>query len=1059
MSSDSYRELTASQIPALRLLMAMGWQYLTPSEALAQRGGRRSAVLLEGILADWLRAHNHIDYQGREIAFSDANIALGGNKLRDGVRVARGLIPASMEAYDLLTLPISLEQTIDGDKRSFDLRYIDWQHPENNVYHVADEFEVERETSAQTRRPDIVLFINGIPLAVVECKRSDMQTDKGERAVYQAVEQTLRNQGRDEIPRLFAYAQLLLAVSPHDAFYAATGTSKPYWAEWREEGLHDDVLTPLINRPLAPDEAARLYDWRDEAYRIRQHFNTLLPWTPTAQDRGIYALLRPQRLLELAYGFIVFDGGVKKIARYQQYFAIKATMARVTTVDVQGARAGGVIWHTTGSGKSLTMVMLAKALALHPDIPNPRVVIVTDRIDLDEQIWKTFHNCGKNVTQAGSGAHLVALVRDERADIITTVIDKFETAVKRKEKDDGRDIFVLVDESHRGQDRFGINHQMMKAVFPRGCYIGFTGTPLLKQEKSTATTFGGFIHKYTMRQAVEDGAVVPLLYEGRVVEMDQDRDIIDADFDDLTDGMSDAEKRDLKRNMSRKEEVFKVRLRLKRIARDIAQHYIRNWRGSGFKAQFATASKAIAISYAELLRKEGIRCEVVISAPDTREGSEEVDAASDAVAEFWARTMARHQDEKAYLRETLRSFHDTEGLEILLVVDKLLVGFDEPRNTVLYVDKSLREHGLLQAIARVNRLFENKTHGYIVDYRGVLGELDEAMQMYSALEGFDAEDVQDVITDNSAIIATLPGVHTALWEVFKTLPNREDVEAMERFLEPEDQRQTFYEALTDYARVLKTALSTLTFLDETPLQQVGEYKRDLAFFHQLRTAVKLRYAEAVAYGEYEARVRELLNDHIKATSVTILVEGLNIFDSESFDAAVEALIKPRAKADTILAHAQRTITEKMDENPVFYRRLSEMIDETIQAYRDERLSELDFNQRAEAIRDLLRKGESEVLPEALSGHRDAFAYYGVLTSYLEQSADWMIEAALNAESIIERHKIRDWVGNPDVENRMKRAIDDTLYDFLRQSDIVLSDERLNALIEALVMVARKRDGL
>ena len=211
--------------------------------------------------------------------------------------------------------------------------------------------------------------------------------------------------------------------------------------------------------------------------------------------------------------------------------------------------------------------------------------------------------------------------------------------------------------------------------------------------------------------------------------------------------------------------------------------------------------------------------------------------------------------------------------------------------------------------------------------------------------------------------------------------------------------------------------------------------------------------------EIEARVRELLNDHIKATSVTILVEGLDIFDTEAFDAAVEALTEPRAKADTILSHAQRTISEKMDENPAFYRRLSEMIDETIQAYRDERLSELDFNQRAEAIRDLLRKGEGEALPEALAGQRDAFAYYGVLTSYLEQSADWTIEAALSAESIIEQHKIRDWVGNPDVENRMKRAIDDVLYEFLRQSDIALSDERLNALIEALVMVARKRDGL
>ena len=668
--------------------------------------------------------------------------------------------------------------------------------------------------------------------------------------------------------------------------------------------------------------------------------------------------------------------------------------------------------------------------------------------------------CGKTVFQAQSGAHLLELVSDDHADIITTVIDKFETAARRKEANDGHDIFVLVDESHRGQSPLGLNHQMMKAVLSRGCYIGFTGTPLLKREKSTAETFGGFIHKYTMRQAVEDGAVVPLLYEGRVVELDQDRDIIDADFDDLTDGMSDAEKRDLKANMSRREEVFKVRLRLKRIARDIAAHYKANWRGSGFKAQFATSSKALAITYAELLRREGIRCEVVISAPDTREGTEEPDGASDAVAEYWRRMLARYNnDEKVYLRETLRSFRDPDGLEILIVVDKLLVGFDEPRNTVLYVDKSLREHGLLQAVARVNRLFDNKPYGYIVDYRGVLGELDEAMQMYSALEGYDAEDVENVLTDTRTVIATLPQVHSSLWDVFKTLPNRDDVEAMERFLEPEDRRQAFYEALTAYTRVLKIALSTLWYIDETPPRQVAQYKRDLVFFNQLRTAVKLRYAEAVEYGEYEARIRELLNDHIKATSVTVIVEGLNIFDTEAFDAAVATLTEPRAKADTILSHVQRTIKERIDENPAFYRRLSELIDETIQAYHDERLSELELTERAEAIKEMLRTGEGQSLPDRLVGRRDAVAYYGVLTTALDTAEEWVVTAAVAIEATVDRLKIRDWVGNLDVEKRMMRALDDTLYPFLRDAGLTLSDPQLTALIEALILLARRRDAL
>lgn len=1058
MSNDSYRELTASQVPALRLLLSLGWQYLTPSEALAARGGKRGAVILETVLLDWLRTHNHIHYQGRELPFTEANLQLAVNRLRDGVQINRGLIPASMQAYDLLTLPISIEQTIDGDKRSFDLRYIDWANPARNVFHVTEEFEVERAASHQTRRPDLVLFVNGIPLAVVECKRSDMTTQKGERAVFQAVEQMLRNQGREEIPHLFAYTQLLVAASPHDVLYATTGASKSYWAEWREDSVTDGLLAPLVNRPLTVQEAARLYDWRDEAYRVRQHFADGQVWTPTAQDRGLYALLRPERLLDLAYGFIIFDGGVKKITRYQQYFAIKATLERVTHVDGTGTRAGGVIWHTTGSGKSLTMVMLAKALALHPAIPNPRVVIVTDRIDLDEQIWKTFHNCGKTVYQAESGAHLIELVRDDNADIITSVIDKFETAARSKISAEGRDIFVLVDESHRGQ--YGINHDMMRAVFKHGCYIGFTGTPLLTRDKTTAAKFGGFIHKYTMRQAVEDGAVVPLLYEGRVVELDQDRDIIDEDFDDLTEGMTDAEKRDLKANMSRRDEVFKVRLRLKRIARDIAAHYKANWRGSGFKAQFATSSKAIAITYAELLRREGIRCEVIISAPDTREGTEDMDSAPDAVAEFWRQTIARYgNDEKTYLRETLRSFNDPDGLEILIVVDKLLVGFDEPRNTVLYVDKSLREHGLLQAIARVNRLYENKSYGYIIDYRGVLGELDEAMQMYTALEGYDAEDVDAVLTDNSALISTLPQVHSTVWDVFKALPGRDDVEAMERYLEPEDRRQQFYDALTQYVRVLKVALSTLHFIETTPPQQVRQYKNDLSFFHKLRTAVKLRYAEAIEYGEYEARVRELLNDHIKATSVSILVENLNIFDTEAFDAAVEALTEPRAKADTILAHAERTISERMDENPAFFRRLSELIDETIQAYREERISELELSERAEAIKEMVREGVENGIPAPLVNRKDAYAYYGLLTDMMSTQADWMVDAAIAVEETIDALKIRDWVGNPDVERRMLRALDDVLYPLLRSDEVTFTDEQMDALLQSLILTARKRDAL
>lgn len=354
-----YRELISSQLPALHLLTGIGWQYLTPDQANTLRGNRRDAVILDGVLSDWLRTHNAIRYQGQRVPFSEANLLEALRRLKD-INPTRGLIPASMDMYELLTLSTSLDQTINGDKRGFSLQYIDWQHPENNVYHVTDEFSVEVKGSKQTRRPDMVLFVNGIPLAVIECKRSDLDDPLG-----QAISQMIRNQGQTEIPHLFTYAQLLVAAQPNEVKYGTTGTTPDYWAMWKEE-IDPTAVSAAINRPLSEVEQSALYDWRDEGNKARQHFATLGERLPTEQDRTLYALFRPERLLELAYQFIVYDNSVKKVARYQQYFAIKATLDRVVGINAQGARTGGVIWHTTGSGKSLTMVMLAKALALHP---------------------------------------------------------------------------------------------------------------------------------------------------------------------------------------------------------------------------------------------------------------------------------------------------------------------------------------------------------------------------------------------------------------------------------------------------------------------------------------------------------------------------------------------------------------------------------------------------------------------------------------------------------------------------------------------------------------------
>jgi len=428
---SAFREELISQIPALQLFIALGYRYLTPAEALVLRGNTEREVLLTRVLAPWLREHNAIDHRGQRLPFSEANIQAAIRRLSDEPLTA-GLVAANERVYELLTLGASLPQAIAGDTRSYTLRYIDWQHPERNVYHVTDEFAVQRAGRHDSRRPDIVLFVNGIPLAVIECKRPDLVVD-GKKAVQQAVSQMIRNQNRDEIPALFLYSQLLLAISVNDALYATTATPMDYWVGWTEQATDgagnsrtidlDSLVTPLINQPLSVEHRERLYGWRDDGYQVAAHFGGLGQRLPTVQDRTLYALLRPERLLDLAYRFLVFDAGIKKIARYQQYFAVCQTAERVARLDREqgrpssGARVGGVIWHTTGSGKSLTMVWLAKALALHLAIPNPRVVIVTDRINLDDQITKTFRHCGKAVAQARSGRHLASLARRGKAGI------------------------------------------------------------------------------------------------------------------------------------------------------------------------------------------------------------------------------------------------------------------------------------------------------------------------------------------------------------------------------------------------------------------------------------------------------------------------------------------------------------------------------------------------------------------------------------------------------------------------------------------------------------------
>lgn len=1062
MVANEYLEDLSSLLPALQLLQNLGYEYLTPSETVALRGGKKSACVLEDILQKQLAKINSIEFKGQKHTFSDANIK---NAVQSIAHMPFDALMTNNEAiYDLLTLGKAFEQTIEGYKQSFSLKFIDWENPENNVFHVTDEFEVERRNSKQTRRPDIVVFVNGIPLVVIECKRPDLKD-----AIKEAISQQLRNQKSDEIPELFTYSQILLALSQNQAQYATTDTPMKFWAVWKpdEEKHEERTLHKLINTPLSANAQAKMYSERDEYQRrymekVARSGERLV----SPQDWAIFNMLRKERLLELIYQFIVYDNKIKKICRYQQFYAIKATLARVTKRRGDSTRQGGVIWHTTGSGKSLTMVMLAKALALEPSIENPKVILVTDRVDLDDQIYGTFKNCGKLVKQAESGEHLIELVQYNKANIITTIIDKFETATKKKKiRDESTNIFVLVDESHRSQ--YGIAHAKMHNVFPYACYIGFTGTPLLKKEKSTAQKFGGFIHKYTMNQAVRDGAVAPLIYEGRMSELHGDKDQLDSWFERITYNLTDEQKLDLKKKFKREEELSKSDARIAEIAYDIAEHYKATYRGTGKKGQLAVSSKEMAIKYLRLLDGFDIEAAVIISSPDTREDHTSTDESTvPEVQQFWKAMMAKYGSEKRYNESVTDAFKYSDTPEVIIVVDKLLTGFDAPRNSVLYIDKHLKEHNILQAIARVNRLHEGKEYGLIIDYRGIFGELNEAIDTYRALEreGFDPEDVEGTITDVAEEIRQLPQRHTDLWQMFCEVENKNDIEALQRHLEPIDVREEFYQRLKEYSKTLQLALSNPKFQDETPEDKKKKYTDDLKRFLNLRAAVKQRFAENVDYSSYELQIRNMVNKYIGAEQVKQLIPPVNVFDAENLELELEKIEGNAAKADAIASRMKKTITEKMDEDPALYKRLSELIEEAIAEHRAQRLSDAMYLERVKKALDEMREEGSSSLPSSLAGYEDAKAYYGVILEYLPLSSpskkkeDIAADIAIRTEELINSHKIRDWVYKIDVQNAMINNIEEYLFSMKGRYDLGFSLEELDQALELLINTAKRREG-
>lgn len=1028
MDKNAYLEINASQRPALALFEAMGYTYISPADCDKQRGSRYH-VLLRDILRGQLRRLNRYVYAGAENEFSAANIERAMEDLNEPL--TDGLVRTSEKIYDALLLGKSYPETVgDGKMLSFNLRYIDWDNPQNNVFHVTEEFAVDSQDRQHNARPDIVLFINGIPFAVIECKAPHIP-------VEEAVGQMIRNQQAAYIPHLFKFAQLVVATNKNAVKYATAGTPKKFWSVWKEQ---DDEWLQTRLKALVPDRM------------------------PTEQDRNIVSLFSPERVYELIRYFILFDANVKKVCRYQQFFAVREIMKTIAESDEHGNRQSGVIWHTQGSGKSLTMVMLAKYILMELKDCHPRVVIVTDRKELDAQIAATFAHTRLTPARATSGRHLVELVNSARADVITSIINKFNTVERQEVKNPSRDIFVLVDESHRSN--YGLMATRMRSVFPNACYIGFTGTPLMKSEKNTMARFGRLIHKYTIRDGVEDGAIVPLIYEGRFVEQKVDEENIDLWFKQTTRRLTEAQREDLRRKWSSIRRLTSTDARIKRIALDISEHFIEGYKDTGFKAMLATNYKRDAIRYLQCFEQFGdLNCAVVISPPDMREGVDDADeGADDLVVSFWNKMMQQYGDADRYEEAIKNRFCDGE-IDILIVCSKLLTGFDAPLCQVLYIDKELKEHGLLQAIARTNRLHEGKDYGLIVDYRGLIEKLDTAMDMYSGagLENFDGGDLKGVVVDVMSAIGNLRSAYTQLVELFAPVGSISDAEAVEVFLADDKMRQDFYTLLCAFGRALHLVLNAEQAYNALSKEERQKYQDTFIFFSKVRRSVKLQYCDAIDNAEYEPLMQNLLDTHLSVAGLKKITSPIDILNKDDFEKELEELGSLRSKADAIASRMTRSISEKRDENPAYYDSFSKRIRDALALYKEKVISEAEYLAKMRTILGDYHAGRSTVsYPERIKNNVHAQAFFGVLTALFDEvederiTPDFVAEVSEEITKIVASHSQVDWTNNKTIHDRISQDIDDLFYKYEKEHGLKLSFDLIDKIIDNVKTVALRR---
>ncbi len=1040
-----FNERPECQDRVISFLQRMGYEYVSRSEA-EQKRGSLSKVIFTDELIRFLNKQS-FRYKNYELNFSGESIQRAVNAL--DASLLQGLAMASKEIYNLLTLGISVEESVVIDKdvpvrQSFDLSYIDFEHPANNIWQVTEEFSVERP-NGQYARPDVIIMVNGIPLAVIECKKSSVDVKEG-------VLQNVRNMGPGYIPQLFKYTQMVIAMNPNKVVYGTCGTTADYFVEWRE----DDV------------------QWQESVCKACSPDGNIIE-----QDRAITSLLEKKRFLTLIHDYILYDSNIKKICRHQQFFAVENTIKRINGEDGKGT-TGGVIWHTQGSGKSLTMVMLVKKIQSLKANEHPRFVIVTDRVNLDKQIRDNFANSQMAPVRAATGKGLKTILEDKSNLVVTTLINKFETVCKNHYLEiDSEKFYVLIDEAHRSQ--YSAMYNYMREVLPNATFIAFTGTPLIaKAKRNTYQKFGGPIHNYTMKRSIEDKITVPLVYEGRKVKQNDPSSTIDAYFDSLTENLPEEVKKELKNKYSKWSKLAEASSRINLVAFDIYDHFVNYCLPKGLKAMVVCSSRATAVDVFNIIsslpgKKANPR--VVITFGDKREGDDD-DVTATAIKKIkdyhdkHVKPLFGDNDEK-YTDSVCGDFKNPEGdINMLIVKDMLLTGFDAPVAGVLYVDKTLQEHNLLQAIARVNRVYKGKDFGLIVDYWGIFKKLRTAIDLYddaeSSMNSYDQADIEDAILGPIDEKNKLEQAHRDLFDMFPGFNDDTTSDEWQLSLENEVKRNEFYDKLKTYANLLNLALTNRDIFVEIGFDQLEEYRKDYRFFDKLRQSVIERYDNEIDLSKYESGIKNLLDTFVNATDVHQIIKPVSITDEAAMAKLLSSDDPKNVKADKIKTRIESELKQVRYDDPLLFEEFSTKIKKTIAEY-DETRDADKYLMAMETMADDLRNGRlSKDYPASIANDSDTKAFYGAVITILRGMKDFKltdrIENAIAEHSreitkAVADNAKRDWKHNEVVHKQIHRALDDCLFEMFDELGYEINNsniDMLDLIIDEIMKVAVAR---